>query len=63
VDANTLGDAGNVVKNPIALRASVELPSVIGDCKTSLEVKSLLGQVQVSTDSLIESKERDRETD
>jgi D-beta-D-heptose 7-phosphate kinase / D-beta-D-heptose 1-phosphate adenosyltransferase len=53
-----LGGAGNVVNNLNALGAEVNVISVIGSCKTSGELKSLLTQIQVNTDHLIIQKNR-----
>ena len=53
-----LGGAGNVVKNLIALKAEVDLISVIGECKSSEKVKALLSEFQVDTRYLISEKNR-----
>ena len=53
-----LGGAGNVVKNLNALGAEVDIISVIGDCKVSIEVKNLLSQIDVKTNNLVAEKNR-----
>ena len=53
-----LGGAGNVVNNLKTLGAKVDVISVIGGCKTSLELKKLLLEINISTDYLIFQKNR-----
>jgi D-beta-D-heptose 7-phosphate kinase / D-beta-D-heptose 1-phosphate adenosyltransferase len=53
-----LGGAGNVVNNLKTLGAKVDVISVIGGCKTSLELKELLLEINISTDYLIFQKNR-----
>ena len=57
-DSEVLGGAGNVVNNLKKLGAQVDVCSVIGDCKTSKELKYLLKKIGVSTKYLIEQKGR-----
>ena len=56
--STVLGGAGNVVKNLNALGAEVDIISVIGDCKVSIEVKNLLSQIDVKTSNLVTEKNR-----
>jgi D-beta-D-heptose 7-phosphate kinase/D-beta-D-heptose 1-phosphate adenosyltransferase len=56
--STVLGGAGNVVKNLNALGAEVDIISVIGDCKVSIEVKNLLSQINVKTSNLVTEKNR-----
>ena len=53
-----LGGAGNVINNLYALGAKVDVISVIGECKTSKELKRLLTDVKVDTQYLITQKDR-----
>jgi D-beta-D-heptose 7-phosphate kinase/D-beta-D-heptose 1-phosphate adenosyltransferase len=53
-----LGGAGNVTNNLKALGANVDVISVIGECKTSAELKELLTKINVSTQNLITQKDR-----
>jgi len=53
-----LGGAGNVVNNLNALGAKVDVISVIGECKTSKELKGLLTDINVNTQYLITQKDR-----
>jgi len=57
-DSEVLGGAGNVVKNLKTLGAQVDVLSVIGDCKTSTELKYLLNEIGVNTKYLVEQKNR-----
>ena len=54
----SLGGAGNVINNLKALGAEVDVISVIGECKTSLELKKLLIKIKVNTQFLIIQKDR-----
>jgi len=53
-----LGGAGNVINNLKALKAEVDVISVIGECKTSKELKKLLININVDTQYLITQKNR-----
>ena len=53
-----LGGAGNVVNNLKSLGAKVDIISVIGDCKTSNNLKKLLDEIGVSTKYLIKQENR-----
>lgn len=53
-----LGGAGNVINNLIALGASADIISVIGDCETSEELKKMLSEVKINTSYLITQKKR-----
>ena len=53
-----LGGAGNVINNLNALGAKVDVISVIGECKTSKELKGLLTDINVNTQYLITQKDR-----
>ncbi len=57
-DSEVLGGAGNVVNNLKRLGAQVDICSVIGDCKTSVELKYLFNKIGVDTKYLIEQKKR-----
>jgi len=57
-DSEVLGGAGNVVNNLKKLGAKVDILSVIGDCKTSKELKYLLKEIGVSTKHLIKQRKR-----
>jgi D-beta-D-heptose 7-phosphate kinase / D-beta-D-heptose 1-phosphate adenosyltransferase len=54
----SLGGAGNVINNLKTIGAKVDVISVIGECKTSLELKKLLIEIEVNTHFLITQKER-----
>lgn len=56
--STVLGGAGNVVKNLNAFGAEVDILSVIGDCKVSIELKNLLSQINVKTSNLVTEKNR-----
>jgi len=59
INENTvLGGAGNVVNNLKSLGAKVDIISVIGDCKTSNNLKKLLDEIGVSTKYLIKQENR-----
>ena len=57
-ESSVLGGAGNVVNNLYSLGASVDILSVIGDCKTSNMLKGLLEDIQIDTQYLITQKNR-----
>jgi len=57
-DSEVLGGAGNVVNNLKKLGAQVDVFSVIGDCKTSIELKFLLNEIGVDTQYLVQQKNR-----
>lgn len=57
-ESSVLGGAGNVVNNLKHLGAQVDILSVIGDCKTSIDLKSLLSEINVSTKYLTKQKNR-----
>jgi len=60
IDSETtlLGGAGNVINNLYTLGAEVDVISVIGECKTSKELKDLLSNIKVKTHYLISEKGR-----
>jgi D-beta-D-heptose 7-phosphate kinase / D-beta-D-heptose 1-phosphate adenosyltransferase len=55
---SVLGGAGNVVNNLKKLGANVDIISIIGDCKISMEIKNLFKDIEVATDNLIIQKNR-----
>ena len=57
-ESSLLGGAGNVINNLKALKAEVGVISVIGECKTSKELKKLLIDIKVDTQYLITQKNR-----
>ena len=57
-ESSTLGGAGNVINNLNALGAKVDIISVIGECKASYELKSLLNSINIDTQYLITQKDR-----
>jgi D-beta-D-heptose 7-phosphate kinase / D-beta-D-heptose 1-phosphate adenosyltransferase len=57
-ESTLLGGAGNVINNLKALNADVDVISVIGECKTSTELKNLLAKINVDTKYLISQKDR-----
>ena len=57
-ESSVLGGAGNVVNNLKALKASVDVISVIGECQVSKELKVLLSNIQVSAQYLITQRDR-----
>jgi len=57
-DTSILGGAGNVINNLSALGAEVGVISVIGECKTSEELKELLKGIKIDTQYLITQKDR-----
>jgi D-beta-D-heptose 7-phosphate kinase / D-beta-D-heptose 1-phosphate adenosyltransferase len=57
-ESMVLGGAGNVINNLKALGAQVDVISVIGGCKISDELKTLLDNIEVNTKYLITQKNR-----
>ena len=57
-ETKTLGGAGNVVNNLKALGAKVDIISVIGDCKISLEIIELLNSIDVDSSYLVKESGR-----
>ena len=57
-ESTMLGGAGNVINNLKALGAKVDVISVVGNCKTSDELKKLLIDIEVDTQYLITQKNR-----
>jgi len=57
-ETEVLGGAGNVAHNLATLGASVEVLSIIGGCKISNELRNLFKKINLSTDYLIEQKNR-----
>jgi len=57
-ESTVLGGAGNVINNLYALGAVADVISVIGECKTSNELKELLSAIDVDTQYLITQKDR-----
>jgi len=57
-ETKVLGGAGNVAHNLVTLGSNVKVLSVIGGCKTSNELKNLFKEINLSTDYLIEQKNR-----
>ena len=57
-ESTMLGGAGNVINNLKALGAQVDVISVVGNCKTSDELKKLLSDIEVDTQYLITQKNR-----
>ncbi|WP_053820516.1 D-glycero-beta-D-manno-heptose-7-phosphate kinase [Candidatus Pseudothioglobus singularis] len=53
-----LGGAGNVINNLNALKANVDVISVIGECETSTELKGLLAKININTQFLVTQKNR-----
>jgi D-beta-D-heptose 7-phosphate kinase / D-beta-D-heptose 1-phosphate adenosyltransferase len=58
IETAVLGGAGNVVNNLKKLGSNVDIVSVIGKCKTSVELKKHLNEIGVETKFLIEQKDR-----
>ena len=52
-ESTTLGGAGNVINNLVALGSSVEVISVLGDDSVANELKSLLKNIDVKIDNLV----------
>jgi len=57
-ESTMLGGAGNVINNLKALGAQVDVISVVGNCKTSDELKELLSDIEVDSQYLITEKNR-----
>ena len=57
-ESTMLGGAGNVINNLKALGAQVDVIGVVGNCKTSDELKELLSDIEVDTQYLITQKNR-----
>lgn len=57
-ESTMLGGAGNVLNNLKALGAKADILSVVGDCKNSLLMKSLLEKISINTGYLITEKNR-----
>ncbi|MCF6212577.1 MAG: D-glycero-beta-D-manno-heptose-7-phosphate kinase [Flavobacteriaceae bacterium] len=57
-ETKTLGGAGNVINNLIALGARVDVISVIGDDLVALEMKEMLSNIGVNINQLITQKKR-----
>ena len=57
-ETKVLGGAGNVANNLVSLGSSVEVLSVIGGCEISNELRELFNEINLSTDYLIEQKDR-----
>ncbi|MDC0181914.1 D-glycero-beta-D-manno-heptose-7-phosphate kinase [Candidatus Thioglobus sp.] len=53
-----LGGAGNVVNNLKALNAEVDVISVVGECDVSIELKSLLNEIEIDTQYLTTEPKR-----
>ena len=53
-----LGGAGNVAHNLVTLGADVEVLSIIGGCEISNELRKIFKEVNLSSDYLIEQKDR-----
>jgi D-beta-D-heptose 7-phosphate kinase / D-beta-D-heptose 1-phosphate adenosyltransferase len=53
-----LGGAGNVISNLKSLGADVDIISVIGDCKISNELVSLINDMGINSEYLIKEKNR-----
>ena len=56
--STVLGGAGNVINNLKALGAQVDVISVIGECEVSIELKSLLSDINIDIHYLIVEKGR-----
>lgn len=57
-ESTTLGGAGNVINNLVALGSSVEVISVLGDDSVANELKSLLQNIDVKIDNLVIEESR-----
>jgi len=57
-ETKVLGGAGNVAHNLVTLGADVEVLSIIGGCDISNELKKLFKDISLTTDYLIEQKDR-----
>jgi len=57
-ETKVLGGAGNVAKNLVSLGSKVDVLSIIGGCEISNELRKLFKEINLSTDYLIEQKDR-----
>jgi len=57
-ESTTLGGAGNVVQNLVALGANVNVAGVIGDDATGLQLIAIMENEGVKTDAIIKDKSR-----
>ncbi|OCL97524.1 Bifunctional protein HldE [Aliarcobacter thereius] len=57
-ESATLGGAGNVINNLVALGSDVEVISVIGDDSVANELKLLLNEIGVNSNNLVIEKDR-----
>jgi len=57
-ETKVLGGAGNVANNLVSLGSRVEVLSVIGGCEISNELRKIFKEINLSTDYLIEQKDR-----
>jgi len=57
-ETKVLGGAGNVANNLVSLGSKVDVLSVIGGCEISNELRKLFKEINLSTDYLIEQKDR-----
>jgi len=57
-ETKVLGGAGNVANNLVSLGSKVDVLSVIGGCEISNELRKLFKKINLSTDYLIEQKDR-----
>lgn len=51
-ETKTLGGAGNVIKNLVALESNVDFMGVVGDCSSSEEIRLMLKNLGVKVNSL-----------
>ena len=52
-ESKVLGGAGNVINNLKALNSRVDVMSVLGECDVSVELKSLLNEISINTQYII----------
>ena len=57
-ETKVLGGAGNVAHNLVTLGANIDVLSVIGGCDISNELRKLFKEINLSTDYLIEQRDR-----
>src|ERR1700761_4084220 len=57
-ESTTLGGAGNVVQNLVALGAAVTVAGVIGDDSAAVQLIEILEHEGVKTDTIIKDKDR-----
>jgi len=57
-ETKILGGAGNVANNLVSLGSKVDVLSIIGGCEISNELRKLFKEINLSTDYLIEQKDR-----